>query len=107
MIACRRMSTMNAICGFYLRDICEVLLRTDSDVRAARRAKLTKLRNDVKIGCFVRNQILRPEVSAFLRELLYDSGKLGGWYSRLAVGLAGCAGDGVHSADISQSLAGS
>src|SRR5215831_9304864 len=78
----------------YLCNVCEVLLGPDADVSAARCAKLAKPGNDVQVRCLVRYEILRPEVSAVLREFVDDAGELGRGYACRAIGLASRFGSG-------------
>ena len=50
------------------RDVGEVLIRADAEVSAARDVHLFQLVEDVLIGEFVRDQIIRTEVTTRFRE---------------------------------------
>jgi hypothetical protein len=64
-----------------LRDVSEILFRTDSDVRAAGCAQLSQLVDDVQIGRFVGREIVRPKVASFFGEVADQTSELRGGQS--------------------------
>ncbi|OFV91569.1 MAG: hypothetical protein A3H95_01070 [Acidobacteria bacterium RIFCSPLOWO2_02_FULL_64_15] len=61
--------------GAHLRDVGEILVRPDADVRAACHAAVPQGGDDVQVGLFIRDKIVGVEIAAALGELRHAAGK--------------------------------